>query len=197
MASHAMLTSTFPPSFNLYEPQERPNDISLKLCHGWSVHEITAGYEDDMDGDISDTDLPALIEEVRAEYARLITGPSEDAQRIDALCDALSQRDLSFSFDEGWDKGEAAEEGADKATDAGHRGYAYCTTQDVDGLIHSGELNFGFSSMDNPGSDEDVAIGEALVSALKEVGFSPQWNGTANARVLCSGLVFELALEDE
>ena len=51
--------------------------------------------------------------------------------------------------------------------------------------------------MDNPGSDEDAAIGEALVSALKEVGFSPQWNGTANARVLCSGLVFELALEDE
>ena len=141
MASHAMLTSTSPPSFNLYEPQELSNDISLKLCHGWSVHEITAAYEDDMDGDISDTDLPALIEEVRAEYARLITGPSEDAQRIDALRDALSQRDLSFSFDEGWDKGEAAEEGADRATDAGHRGYAYCTTQDVDGLIHSGELH--------------------------------------------------------
>lgn len=206
MATHAMLTSSFPPSFNLYESQELTSDISLMLCHGWGTAEISASFEDEMSdpddwaavhGDTPMPDLPALIDEVRAEYGRLITGPSQDAERIAALRHALTDRDLSFSFDEGWDKGEAAEDGADRAEDAGHRGYAYSTTQDVDRLIHDGELYVGFSSMDNPGSDADIEIGEALVSALKDVGFSPQWDGTANARVQCSGLVFGLPLDEE
>lgn len=206
MAAHAMLTSKFPPSFNLFESQELTSDISLMLCHGWSTSEISASFEDEMGdpddweaihGDAPMPDLPAVIEDVRSEYARLVTGPSKDAERIASLKQALADRDLSFSFDEGWDKGEAAEEGADKADNAGHRGYAYCTNQDVDRLIHEGELYFGFSSMDNPGSDADAEIGEALVDALKEVGLSPQWEGTANARVLCSGLVFELALKED
>lgn len=200
-----MLTSKYPPSFNLYESQELPNDISLNLCHGWSTAEISASYEDEMSdpddwkavhGDEPMPDLPAVIEEVRAEYARVITGASEDAERIEALRQALAARDLSFSFDEGWDKGEAAEEGADKAEDAGHRGYVYCTNQDVDRLIHDGVLYFGFSSMDAPGTDADVAIGQALIEALKEVGFSPTWGGAATERVECSGLVFELPLAD-
>lgn len=206
MAAHAMLTSSFPPSFNLYESQELTSDISLMLCHGWGTAEISASFEDEMSdpddwaavhGDTPMPDLPALIDKVRAEYGRLITGPSQDAERIGALRRALSDRDLSFSFDEGWDKSEAAEDGADRAEEAGHSGYAYCTTQDVDRLIHDGELYVGFSSMDNPGSDADTDIGHALVSALEEVGFDPQWDGTANARVQCSGLVFELPLADD
>ena len=191
MRQHAMKSSKFPPSFDLYESQTLTSDISLKLCHGWSTEEITSYYLDE-----PEPDLPAALEEVRAEYARLITGPSEDAQRISALEQALAARGLSFSFDEGWDTAEGAEEGAERARAAGHRGYAYCTQQDVDRVIDSGELYFGFSSMDNPGSAEDAEIGQAVVDALKEVGLSPQWGGSTKERVACSGLVFELALAD-
>ena len=196
MAAHAMLTSKFPPSFNLYESQELANDISLMLCHGWSTFEISASFEDEM-LDNPMPDLPDRIEEVRAEYGRLVPEASADAQRIAALKQALEQRDLFFSFDEEWDKADAAAECAEKAEDAGNRGYVYCTNQDVDRLIHDGELYFGFSSMDAPGTDADIAIGEALIDALKEVGFSPEWTGSTTARVACSGLVFELPLEDD
>ena len=92
--------------------------------------------------------------------------------------------------------GEAAEDGADVAREDGHKGYAYCTMQDVDNVIHTGELLFGFSSMDNPGDESDAEIGQAVVDALEEVGFTPEWNGSHTARIACSGLKFELPLAD-
>ena len=46
MSQHAMLTSKYPPSDNLYESQSREGDISLMLCHGWSTGEIEAFFED-------------------------------------------------------------------------------------------------------------------------------------------------------
>lgn len=193
MSHHAMIDSTFPPADGLYESGETSSSISLMLCHGWSSDEITAWLEGD-DEPISDPE--SLVKEVREEYARVIPEASEDAQRIEHLREALAKRDLSFSFDEGYDKGEAAEDGAEKAREAGHKGYAYCTSQDVDTVIHIGQLYFGFSSLDNPGSESDAEIGSAVVAALEEVGFTPQWNGKHTARIECTGVVFELPLAD-
>ena len=188
---HAMLTSAFPPSEYLYEPESDESDIAMMLCHGWSTAEITAHYEDE-----ENVDALSLLDDIRAEYARCIPSPSEDATKLEAFRDALADRGLSFSFDEGWTKAEAADEGADRATREGRRGYAYCTTQDVDGLIHTGKLYFGFASLDAPNTDADDAVGQEVVDALRDVGFAPEWEGTRAARITCSGLVFELALSD-
>ena len=150
---------------------------------------ITAGLEDD--------GVPvSVFEEVRDEYARVVPEASEDAKRIEALRDALAKRDLAFSFDTGYDKGEAADDGADLAREEGRKGYAYCTMQDVDCVIHIGRLYVGFSSLDNPGDESDAEIGQAVVEALEEVGFSPEWNGKQTGRITCEGLKFELPLAD-
>ncbi|MDK8878991.1 hypothetical protein [Corynebacterium sp. MSK008] len=189
MTRHAMFDSTYPPAPGLFEPDETTSEICLQLCHGWSADMIIAGLEDD--------GVPvSVFEEVRDEYARFVPEASEDAKRIDALRGALAKRDLSFSFDEGYDIGEAAEDGADAAREDGHKGYAYCTMQDVDSVIHTGELLFGFSSMANPGDESDAEIGQAIVEALEEVGLSPEWNGKQAGRIQCEGLKFELPLED-
>ena len=74
--------------------------------------------------------------------------------------------------------------------------YAYCTMQDVDCVIHIGRLYFGFSSLDNPGDESDAEIGQAVVEALEEVGFTPEWNGKQTGRITCEGLKFELPLAD-
>ena len=68
--------------------------------------------------------------------------------------------------------------------------------QDIDSVIHTGELLFGFSSMANPGDESDAEIGQAVVEALEEVGLSPEWNGSHTARITCEGLKFELPLAD-
>ena len=134
MSYHAMTNSTFPPADGIYEAEdETTSQISLLLCHGWSPDTISSWLEDEMESD------PApLIEKVSAEYARLVPEASEDAKRIDALHEALAKRNISFSFDEGYDKGEAVEDGGERAEKAGHRGYTYCTQQDVDRVIHRG-----------------------------------------------------------
>lgn len=184
-----MFNSKYPPAPGLFEPDETTSAISLQLCHGWSADMITAGLEDD--------GVPvSVFEEVRDEYARLVSNASEDAERMEKLRDALAKRGLSFSFDEGYDTGEAADDGADAAREAGHKGYAYCTMQDVDSVIHTGLIYFGFSSLDNPGNESDAEIGREVVEALKEVGFAPEWDGNHRARIECSGLKFELPLAD-
>lgn len=189
MTHHAMLNSKYPPAPDLYEPAETTSKIALQLCHGWSSSEIISWLEDDEEP----TDD---LDEVREEYARLVPKASEDANRIEALHDALAKRNLAFSFDEGYDAGDAAEDGAELARDAGHAGYAYCTNQDVDSAIHNGLIYFGFSSLDNPGEESDAELGQAVVDALQEVGFSPEWNGSHTARIQCEGLTFELPLVD-
>ncbi len=67
-------------------------------------------------------------------------------------------------------------------------GYVYCTNQDVDRVIHTGELYFGLSSVD---------AAESLVEALRSVGLDPTWGGKPAEHVACEGLVVELPLADE
>ncbi len=189
MSSHAMTTSKFPPADGIYEADEITRKISLLLCHGWHPDEITAWLEDEMD-----TDPTLLVEEVCAEYARLVPEASEDAKRIEALHAALANRNLSFSFDEGYTKAEAVEDGGKHAKEAGHRGYAYCTQQDVDSVIHSGLLYFGFGDRENPSLETDAEVATLVVEALKEIGLNPVWDGNANARITCENFVFELPL---
>lgn len=184
-----MTKSKFPPADGVYEADETTSQISLLLCHGWHRDEITAWLEDEMDSDPT-----PLVEEVSAEYARLVPEASEDAKRIQALHEALAKRNISFSFDEGYTKAEAVEDGGTHAEKAGHRGYAYCTQQDVDSVIHIGLLYFGFGDYENPSLETDAEVAALVVEALKEVGLSPVWDGNANARIMCEDLVFELPL---
>lgn len=58
--------------------------------------------------------------------------------------------------------------------------------QDVDRLIHTGKLLFGFGTMRTDYALSTPAdVGEQLVEALCAVGVNPTWDGNPNARVLC------------
>lgn len=184
-----MAKSKYPPADGVYEAAEPTSQISLLLCHGWHPDEISSWLEDEME-----SDPKPLIEEVCAEYAQLVPDPSADAERIADLDEALAKRNVSFSFDEGYTKSEAAQEGGERAKKAGHRGYAFCTQQDLDSVIHTGVLYFGFRDLKNPGLETDAEVAALVVEALKEVGFSPAWDGDPNARIECTDVVFELPL---
>lgn len=79
-----MLGSKYPPAPDLYEYAETTSKIALQLCHGWSSSEIISWLEDN--------EMPTDdLDEVREEYARLVPKASEDANRIEALHDALTR----------------------------------------------------------------------------------------------------------
>lgn len=202
-----MFSSSFPPSDDLLVSGTLRNDISLHLCHGHSRRDIHNDFFELLDSpaewemmrkDPFPEDFDAIIDEVAAEYAQKVTEKSADAQRLENLRDELQQRDLVFSFDEGWDASEGAEYGAEKAEEDDAAGYVYCHTQDVDRLIHTGDLLFGFGTMKTDAKLSTAeAVGERLVEALRASGFDPEWDGNPNARVLCQGLVVEFPLADD
>ena len=204
---HPMFSSSFPPSDDLLVSGTLRNDISLHLCHGHSRRDIHNDFFELLDSpaewemvrkDPFPEDFDAIIDEVAAEYAQKVTEKSADAQRLENLRDELQQRDLVFSFDEGWDASEGAEYGAEKAEEDDAAGYVYCHMQDVDRLIHTSDLLFGFGTMKTDAELSTAeAVGERLVEALRASGFDPEWDGNPNARVLCQGLVVEFPLADD
>lgn len=206
MTPHAMLNSAYPPSEDSYFPQTIEQDIALMLCHGDPYDEVHAYYTQDPEDDPwqdreTDIDpqpesLEELIRMVSEEYKRAVPHASEDATKIAGLEDAFKQRNLAWSFDEGWDKGEAADEGVEKAREINADGYAYCTLQDIDRLIHTGTLYVGFSAVSGQ-EEETRTIGHRVYEVLKEQGLHPVWDGNTGARIECSGLRFELALADD
>lgn len=206
MTPHAMLNSAYPPSEATYFPETLEKDIALMLCHGDPYDEVHAYYTQDPEDDPwqdreTDIDpqpesLEELIRMVSEEYNRAVPRDSEDATKIAALEDAFKQRNIAWSFDEGWDKGEAAEEGVEKAREINADGYAYCTLQDIDRLIHTGTLYVGFSAVSGQ-EEETRTIGHRVCEVLKEQGLHPVWDGNTGARIECSGLRFELALADD
>lgn len=201
-----MLNSAYPPSEATYFPETLEKDIALMLCHGETYDAVYTYYTQDPEDDPwqdrkTDIDpkpesLEELIRMVGQEYNRAVPRDSEDATKIAALEDAFKQRSIAWSFDEGWDKGEAAEEGVEKARKINADGYAYCTLQDIDRLIHTGTLYVGFSAVSGP-EEETRTIGHRVCEVLKEQGLHPVWDGNTGARIECSGLRFELALADD
>lgn len=203
MTPHAMLNSAYPPSEDSYFPETLEQDIALMLCHGETYDAVYTYYTQDPESDPwqdreTDIDpqpesLEELIRMVGQEYNRAVPRDSEDATKIVALEDAFKQRNIAWSFDEGWDKGEAADEGVEKAREINADSYAYCTVQDIDRLIHTGTLYVGFSAV-SAQEEETRTIGHRVCEVLKEQGLNPTWDGNAGARIECSGLRYELAL---
>ena len=63
-------------------------------------------------------------------------------------------------------------------------------------MSSTGDLLFGFGDYENPSLETDAEVAALVVEALKEVGFSPAWDGNANRRIACSDVVFEVPLAD-
>lgn len=206
MTPHAMLNSAYPPSEGFYFPQTIEQDIALMLCHGETYDAVYTYYTQDPESDPwqdrkteiapQPESLEELIRMVGDEYKRAVPHASEDATKIASLEAAFKQRNLAWSFDEGWDKGEAAEEGVEKAREINADGYAYCTVQDIDRLIHTGTLYVGFSAVSGQ-EEETRTIGHRVCEVLKEQGLHPVWDSNTGARIECSGLRYELALADD
>lgn len=200
-----MFSSSFPPSDDLLEPSPLRNDIALRLCHGESRRDIHNDYIEVLDDPTEweashdepyPEDFDAIIDEVAAEYGRLVTEKSEDVKRLDALRDELAQCDISFTFNEAWDLSDGVWVGSELAEEEGRSGYVYCHRQDISRVIYDGELYFGFSAMEKS-EEATLKVGEQLVEALRAVGFDPEWNGSTTGRVLCHDVALEYPLADD
>lgn len=69
------------------------------------------------------------------------------------------------------------------------RGYVFFHQQDAEGAVE-GSLHMSYGT-DTPSEAAHLAIARELVAALKNVGFTPQWNGRLDTRVGLSHLAWK------
>lgn len=199
-----MLNSAYPPSDELLVPETLERDISLQLCLGYSFDWVWDSFMEDPDDDPwqgRETDiepvpdsLEQVISLVAAEYRRNVPEDSPHARALKQVPAALEEAGIAWSFGEGWDKGEAAHIGHEKAQDKGLKGYAYCTNQDAVDLIFEGTLFIGYSNEE--GKATDAEIGRAVTEVLDRLGLNPTWDGNTGTRIECTGLTCEFALDE-
>lgn len=202
-----MSLSKYPPSQSYPEVEKLENDIALYMAMGVPFDEIEDNFLDEFEiedewelarGDEpKPDDLNAVIEEVAAEYRRVVPEPSEDARKFEQFKCELEQRRIAFSFGEGFDRHEAAVEGAELAETLGFDGYAYCHLQDVARLITDGKLYIGFYSLDLEDDEAALAVGHKVMEALTAAGFTPEWDATLDARIELGGIRWEIPLNED
>lgn len=62
-------------------------------------------------------------------------------------------------------------------------GYCYYHGQDLERVIETGVLCIGFYGGKEGNDKEAIAIGHKIALALKDAGFSIEWNGTTSQRI--------------
>lgn len=207
MTKSALFSSPIPPSTQTFD-----GSIMLSLATGnISVDEARATYTalaGELDADtfaeyfpgsspVDPADVDGIVDAVAKAYREAITKPSKDALAlVGSLVDA-NAAGLVVEFGDAVDDDDAialAHELRDE--DEGERpwGYVYADAQDLDELILSGELSFGYGTFDDTGRAEEDAANE-LVRVMREAGLPARLDEETNAVVL-SGLHFELPLED-
>lgn len=67
------------------------------------------------------------------------------------------------------------------------RGYCYYHWQDIERVVDDGQLYIGFGDFDND-DKKALIIGKEVVAALTKQGFSIQWDGTVQTRILVTGI---------
>ncbi|MBK5722763.1 hypothetical protein JGH11_17980 [Dysgonomonas sp. Marseille-P4677] len=62
-------------------------------------------------------------------------------------------------------------------------GYCYYHGQDLERVIESGTLCIGFYGEKEKNDKEAILIGNKIVAAFSDAGFTVEWNGTASRRI--------------
>lgn len=205
---HATLTSRYPPG-----EESLTRRMMLRLAAGaWEdTDELTAEFvemaeefaayfpgEEPVDAD----DIPGVLEQVIAEYRRVVTDTSYDAIAFAALPELLAQRAIVTSWGDGFDSSEAVQvcsefAGAARAAGTPARGYAYVHTQDLDGMILTGRLHIGFGVFGPADESAAAVIGGEIAAILRAAELPVEWDGRTSSRIHCAPVLYEFEIEDD
>lgn len=179
--------------------------MMLGLLTGDTRDDLIRTVEDvDADGELDrllpDVDSPTMedgerfVDEMIRDYHRLVPEKSADALRLEEALDRVRERGVAVVFGESvFDAREGAELGYQRAREMSDAiGYCYSHVQDLCRLAIGMELYLGFSGMSGDLGEEAQQVGRVICEELERVGFTPEWNGSANARIIVDGLVWEV-----
>lgn len=111
-----------------------------------------------------------------------------DTQRLHAVFDKLCKQNIIALHNAGYTTSDAIYDAQDVWKDLEGEGlkpigYCYYHGQDLERVIETGTLNIGFYGEKENNEKEAIAIGNKVVAALKDAGFTVNWNGSASKRI--------------
>ncbi|MGO9108386.1 MAG: DUF6891 domain-containing protein [Thermoguttaceae bacterium] len=175
---------------------QRP--VAREVQQGFhSEEEIVAGVTESLEDEHKRSDL-------RPYVSRTVARMLQEHRRIQARwktptdCDRL---DLAFANLE--DQGIVARQNFTCCQNCGHaeigaeieqaqklrevKGYVFYHMQDTESAVETGTLWLAYGSLTGD-EEESVAIGHAIVEAIRHVGLAVKWNGSLNQRICATGI---------
>ncbi|HEY1132961.1 MAG TPA: hypothetical protein VGE77_00155 [Nocardioides sp.] len=203
--THPAAATRFPPADESFA-----GDLMLKVARGLEDREdlqdqITDLIESDEFAEVfPDDDEPsldealALLDEVIAEHDRVVTATSEHVATWFEALEELEERGVAFSFGQGFDTGEAAQDGFEEASELeGAIGYGYSHLQDLDRLVLTGTLVVGFSGMSGRLDEEAATVARTIVEVVTNLGLPVTWSGDPGTRIEVGPLAWEVRAEED
>jgi hypothetical protein len=108
-----------------------------------------------------------------------------DCDRLDRVFEALNARGVLALQNAGFTLSDGYTEVAEALADVDEGEFFGCCffhEQDVDRAMNGGGIDFAFSDLNEPG-ERTREVGELVVTALREAGFSVEWTGDPETRV--------------
>ncbi len=166
-----------------------PNDKILEECEIYIEEE----YPDDSDN-ITSEELLEVIEMYRNQYKN--TGNQKNFQKLDMAFQNLNKQGIVSLHCAGYVQSDGFDDCNEIATDLYEKGEkvigcCFYTMQDVERILHedSTSLYFSFGNyFDEPTAQE---IGQMIVKEFEAVGFSTQWDQTANKKIAIKDLKWD------
>lgn len=203
MQRPAIFDSRFPPSERTFR-----GAISMRLASGGAdpddlIEEFTqaAAEFDELfpdDAPVSPADVPAIVDEVLAEYQRVVTTMSPDADGLMAALDDLFAAGILYSYGEGEEPSDAMEYLEDSleaiVTAGGQlRGFLYSLVRDLDRMVLHQRLEVSFGTFDADSTAVDELARKA-VEIFRARGLAAGWSGAAEDPIVIEPIVIDAPL---
>lgn len=206
MQRPAIFDSRFPPSERTFR-----GAISMRLASGGAdlddvVQVFTDAAEDfdDLfpdDAPVTPEEVPAIVDEVFAEYQRVVTAMSPDAEGLLAAIDDLFQAGILYSYGDGEEPSEAMEYLEDTleavVTEGGRlRGFLYSLVNDLDRMVLTQRLEVAFGTFDADSTAVEELARKA-VEIFRTNGLAAQWSGDPTEPIVIEPIVIDAPLVEE
>ncbi len=198
---------------SLYPPSERTfrGAISMRLASGGAdVDDLVAVFTEAAadfdalfpdDAPVAPDEVPAIVDEVLAEYQRVVTTMSPDADGLLAALDDLFRAGILYSFGDGEEPSEAMEYLEDAleaiAAEGGQlRGFLYSLVGDLDRMVLTQRLQVSFGTFDADSTAVDDLARKA-VEVFRSHGLAASWSGEQEDPLVIEPIVIDAPLVED
>lgn len=167
-----------------------------------SIKSGFSSLEDIIDDEIEAVEDEGWENEISEEWLREIIGREyakheaesktwqhpTDTEKLHGVFDRLCREKIVALHNAGYEKSDAIYDASEVWKDIEDEGvnpigYCYYHGQDVERVINYGSLYIGFYGPHDNNEKEAIIVGNKVAAALKDAGFTINWNNTATKRI--------------